>query len=108
MLPPSKSVLRSILVKRWRQETDKIRKAGTNAMNQDTSTGHTVACRECRYYAITWDPTFPYGCRAHMFKSKKPPALEVYEASGLQCLLFTAKRPRNLAETKIVQDTTAF
>jgi len=50
-----------------------------------------AACRRCRYYLITWDARFPYGCRAHTFKSRRNPALDVFESSGLPCLLFAAK-----------------
>jgi hypothetical protein len=48
-------------------------------------------CHACRHYLVTWDQRFPYGCRAHGFKSKKSPALEVYEASGFPCQLFLPK-----------------
>ena len=60
-------------------------------MGQAGSVQNAVCCKDCRYYIITWDFKFPYGCRAHTFKSKKSPATEVFEASGLQCLLFTPK-----------------
>jgi hypothetical protein len=60
-------------------------------MDQAGSTQDAVSCKDCRYYIITWDFQFPYGCRAHTFKSKKSPAMDVFEASGLQCLLFTPK-----------------
>jgi hypothetical protein len=53
---------------------------------------NAVACRNCRYYQITWDPQLPYGCRAHAFKSKKSPALVVFESSGIECQLFTPKK----------------
>ena len=54
--------------------------------------GKRIACHNCEHYHITWDARFPYGCRAHGFKSRKSPSLEVYEASGLECLLFAAKK----------------
>ncbi len=53
-----------------------------------------AGCRDCRYFMITWDVQFPYGCRAHTFKSKKSPAEEVFEASGMQCLLFAPRAAR--------------
>ena len=52
----------------------------------------TIACRNCRYYQVTWDPALPYGCRAHGFKAKKNPATVVYESSGIECQLYTPKR----------------
>jgi hypothetical protein len=56
------------------------------------------SCYECRYYLVTWDKAFPHGCRAHTFKSKKLPSLEVLEASGLECLLFVPKELRHPAQ----------
>jgi hypothetical protein len=67
-------------------------------MNQTRPLEDSVLCRECRNYLVTWDVSFPHGCRAHTFKSKKSPALEVLEASGLQCLLFDPKKPRAMVE----------
>ena len=49
-------------------------------------------CRKCIYYYITHDPANPFGCRGLGFKSKKNPALVVFESSGMQCQLFTAKK----------------
>ena len=54
--------------------------------------GKRITCHNCEHYRITWDPRFPYGCRAHGFKSRKNPSLEVYEASAMECLLFAAKK----------------
>jgi hypothetical protein len=67
-------------------------------MNRTGAPENSVRCRECRYYLVTWDVSFPHGCRAHTFKSKKIPAMEVYEASGLQCLLFAPKKSRAVVE----------
>ena len=49
-------------------------------------------CRKCVYYYITHDPENPYGCRAMGFKSRRNPALVVFESSGMQCRLFTIKK----------------
>jgi hypothetical protein len=57
--------------------------------------GTRIACHSCEHYHTTWDARFPFGCRAHGFKSWKSPSLEVIEASGLECLLFTAKKRRD-------------
>jgi hypothetical protein len=59
--------------------------------NQKTS---RISCIRCRHYLITWDPDRPYGCTAHGFKSRKNPALVVFESSGLECQLFLSKAPR--------------
>lgn len=50
-----------------------------------------VACHKCRYYKVTWDSQQPYGCLAHGFKSRRNPALIVYENSGIECQLFESK-----------------
>jgi len=49
------------------------------------------ACLKCVHYHLTWDAHAPYGCRAHGFKSKRNPALLVYESSGIACQLFKRK-----------------
>jgi len=48
-------------------------------------------CPRCAHYYITYDPVFPYGCRALGFKSRNSPEKEVQGASGLPCQTFTAK-----------------
>ena len=50
-----------------------------------------IDCNQCRYYYITWDKTFPYGCKAIGFKSKQLPSVEVRASSGCDCLLFKKK-----------------
>lgn len=52
-------------------------------------------CLECRHYYVTWDVSFPYGCRAMDFKSRRRPQLEVLDSSGAPCLRFEprAKTP---------------
>jgi hypothetical protein len=51
-------------------------------------------CCRCAAFYITHDPTFPYGCRAVGFRSRKLPCIEVLESSGEACLMFTPKRQR--------------
>lgn len=51
-------------------------------------------CRACVHYYITHDARFPYGCRAMDFKSKRLPLQEVREATGHDCLTFSAKAAR--------------
>jgi hypothetical protein len=52
----------------------------------------TVSCIRCRHYLVTWDARRPYGCRAHQFKSRRNPALVVFESSGIECQLFQEKK----------------
>jgi hypothetical protein len=66
-------------------------------MNHDSSKKkqeERPECIRCKHYYVTWDPNFPYGCRAFGFKSKVAPYLEVYSASQKRCLKFEA-RSRN-------------
>jgi len=51
----------------------------------------SVSCRKCKHFAITWDSQKPYGCKAFGIKSKQMPSIEVYYASGRDCLKFEAK-----------------
>lgn len=50
-----------------------------------------IDCKKCRHYYITWDKSFPYGCRSMDFKSKVMPCISVVDASDMQCLKFQEK-----------------
>lgn len=50
-----------------------------------------ASCQRCRHYQVTWDMQKPYGCGAHGFKSRKNPAVVVFESSGVECQLFALK-----------------
>jgi hypothetical protein len=56
--------------------------------------GQEIRCFSCRHFHITYDPAFPYGCRAARFKSRLMPAAEMVANSGLECQLFEAKGKR--------------
>ena len=49
-------------------------------------------CRDCVHYYITHDVSFPYGCRAMDFKSRRMPILEVIAAYGA-CFTYQPKPP---------------
>ncbi|WP_371364487.1 hypothetical protein SRRS_51810 [Sporomusa rhizae] len=51
-----------------------------------------LRCVGCQHYYITWDKTFPYGCKAMGFKSYKTPSAVVWESSGRECLAFLDKK----------------
>ncbi len=55
---------------------------------------NTPDCKACAHYSITHDSAFPYGCRRFAFKSRRRPALDVLESSGLPCMMFQAKAHR--------------
>ncbi len=50
-----------------------------------------IDCFSCLYFFITYDPQFPYGCRAARFKSRRMPSKEVFLSSGIDCQFFTRK-----------------
>jgi len=50
-----------------------------------------INCRQCRHYFITWDKKAPHGCHAMNFKSRRMPAMVVYESSGKDCMAFAQK-----------------
>lgn len=48
-------------------------------------------CWQCRHFAVSWDPGFPYSCRLMGFKSRIMPAIEVLRADGTRCRGFMQK-----------------
>lgn len=50
-----------------------------------------INCYACRHFYITYEPKFPYGCRAVGFKSRLMPSQEMVNNSGIECQLFTEK-----------------
>ncbi|RLB31479.1 MAG: hypothetical protein DRH20_15700 [Deltaproteobacteria bacterium] len=61
---------------------------------KDSDPRKPAACRLCKHFYITYDPRFPYGCRAMGFKSLRMPGVTVQEASGMQCESFSPKENR--------------
>lgn len=49
-------------------------------------------CIRCQHYYITYEPRHPYGCRAMGFKSRRKPAMVVFDNSGMICQLFSPKK----------------
>lgn len=60
-------------------------------MNSNINNDGRVICRMCRYFFITWNASFPYGCKAYGFKSKQIPDLFVFQSSGAKCKCFEKK-----------------
>jgi hypothetical protein len=50
-----------------------------------------INCYKCKYYYITWDVSFPKGCKFYDFKSLNFPSLLVKQSTGLPCEKFTPK-----------------
>lgn len=51
-----------------------------------------INCRLCKYYYVTWDKSFPNGCKAYGIKSKEMPSVVVYKSSGENCKGFVSKK----------------
>ena len=54
-----------------------------------------INCFHCVHFFVTWDEKFPRGCRAMDFKSRKMPSIAVFEASGMPCVRFRAKKGKS-------------
>ncbi|MCG8451946.1 MAG: hypothetical protein MI717_02035 [Spirochaetales bacterium] len=48
-------------------------------------------CPRCIHYFVTWNPSFPKGCRLFGLKSRRLPSEEVRAANGRDCPSFTEK-----------------
>jgi hypothetical protein len=57
-------------------------------------------CMACLHFYVTYEPAFPYGCRALGFKSAQYPAITVFASSGMHCQLFVRKAASNTQETR--------
>jgi len=59
-------------------------------------------CHKCTYYYVTWDQSFPNGCRGMGFKSRRYPINEVRRVmDGKDCLFFTRKPTQQFQSRKI-------
>jgi len=53
-----------------------------NSENKDPN------CFHCRHFYITWDASFPRGCRQFGFKGRELPSKEVRTSTGSVCPSF--------------------
>ncbi len=51
-----------------------------------------IRCLDCEHYYITWDESYPYGCRKMGFKSKYAPRKAVFDMSEINCQAFSMKK----------------
>jgi len=51
-----------------------------------------INCFKCMHYYITWDSSFPKGCKIYGFKSLNLPSVLVKQSSGVSCSKFTKKK----------------
>jgi len=49
-------------------------------------------CLECKHFYVTWDQSFPKGCKVYGIKSQQMPSVLVKKTSGMDCQAFLAKR----------------
>lgn len=48
-------------------------------------------CKKCKYYFVTWDKRFPFGCKLFSVKSKQVPFIVVYQSLGKVCESYIEK-----------------
>lgn len=53
-----------------------------------------INCFQCCHFFITWDKSFPNGCKVFGFKTKQLPSVAVQQASGAECAAFQQKNPK--------------
>ena len=56
-----------------------------------TNQGTPPNCLACIHFYVTWDPSFPRGCRIFDIKCRSLPSQEVYAATGRHCPSFERK-----------------
>ncbi len=61
-----------------------------------------VNCRKCKYFYVTWDKKFPYGCKYMGFKTSNMPSVAVKKQSGEECLAFLSNETKNDNDKKKV------
>lgn len=50
-----------------------------------------IDCLKCEHFFVTWNKSFPRGCNAYGFKTKRIPSMDVLSSSGTECKLFKLK-----------------
>ncbi len=55
-----------------------------------------INCYHCQHFYITWEKSFPNGCKAYGFKSQRLPSALVFESSQQPCSYFQPKTRPNL------------
>ena len=57
-----------------------------------------ISCHKCKFFYVTWDNSFPYGCKAMGFKGKITPSMMVFQASGKTCMAYEEKAEKGSEE----------
>lgn len=65
-------------------------------------------CWQCRFFAVSWDPSKPYACQLMGFKTKVLPSIEVLRADGDRCRGFMQKemQPARAALPNVKESST--
>ena len=50
-----------------------------------------ISCHKCKHFYVTWDKSFPYGCKVMGFKGRIIPSLMVFQASCKSCMAYEEK-----------------
>lgn len=50
-----------------------------------------VNCHKCKHFHVTWDYSFPKGCRLFQIKSKDLPSKLIHKSTGSTCSYFEEK-----------------
>lgn len=45
-------------------------------------------CLKCRHFFVTWDKSYPRGCRMFGIKTDRMPSERVFETTGVDCPAF--------------------
>nr|WP_248926537.1 uracil-DNA glycosylase [Paenibacillus hamazuiensis] len=59
--------------------------------NEPSAVQGKINCFGCKHFYVTWDPSFPRGCRAFGFKTSEMPSALVLKSSGQPCMEYTKK-----------------
>ena len=48
-------------------------------------------CLRCIHFEVSWDPSFPRGCKLFGIKCRNQPSMEVFLSTGKHCFAFEAR-----------------
>nr|WP_245246540.1 MULTISPECIES: uracil-DNA glycosylase [unclassified Paenibacillus] len=60
--------------------------------NANSLDNERINCFLCKHFYVTWDPSFPRGCRLYEFKTSELPSAVVKRSSGKPCMAFEKKQ----------------
>lgn len=60
-------------------------------MSQIIIKNQKINCFKCKFYYVTWEKNFPYGCKAIGFKGRELPSVSVKRNTGIDCQFYEEK-----------------